>query len=96
MEYGSTLLEARVLVDFLYAWTVRADWLVVMFHVVAIVDPSLRLSPGERVPDGVGAWVQRFDTEKEAASWILDPARETYSTEEGECALVIARDGVVA
>ena len=66
-----------------------------MFHVVALVDPTLYLSPGDRVPDGAGAWVQQFNTEKEAALWILSPERETYSTEEGECALVIARAGRV-
>ena len=41
MEYGSTLLKARVLVDFLYAWTVWADWLVVMD--AKILDKALAL-----------------------------------------------------
>lgn len=59
-------------------------------HIVALVVPNLYLSPGERVPDGAGAWIQSFDSEREAHTWILSPERSTYYAGDEEAVLVIA------
>jgi hypothetical protein len=58
-------------------------------YVVALTELDLYLSPGEQVPDGSGAYVKQFPTKKEADVWLLEPERETYSTDEGECPLII-------
>ena len=59
-------------------------------YVVAVTDPdSYYLSPGQQVPDNAGAYVEAFDTEHEAHTWILSPERSTYSTDEGECPLIV-------
>jgi len=60
-------------------------------HVVALTEPDLYLSPGERVPAGVGAYVKQFPTAHEATVWTLSPERETYYLEgsDEEAVLVI-------
>ena len=65
--------------------------------VIAVTDPgSYYLSPGESVPDHVGAYVERFTSEREAHAWILSPERPIYSTESGECPLLVVNaKGVV-
>jgi hypothetical protein len=61
-------------------------------HVVALTEPGLYLSPGERVPAGVGAYVKQFATAREATVWTLSPERETYYLEgsDEEAVLVVA------
>jgi len=59
-------------------------------YVVAVIHPdAYYLSPGEYVPDGAGAYVQRFADKREADNWILSPNRETYSTFLGECPFIV-------
>ncbi len=58
-------------------------------YVVAVLAQGLVLASGSRVPDGAGAYVEAFDSETEARSWILAPVRPRFSTDAGECPMVV-------
>jgi hypothetical protein len=59
-------------------------------YVVAILAPHVRLSVGDRVPDGVGAWALNFDTVAEALAWVAQPVRETFWRDHELAPLVVA------
>ena len=65
-------------------------------YVVAILAQKLPIVSGSRVPDGAGAYVGAFDSESDARSWILEPVRPRFSTDEGECPMVVTDlEGVI-
>ena len=59
-------------------------------HVVAILAADVRLSVGDVVPDGVGAWVESFSRVREANHWLTDAYRSRYYVGDSEATIVFA------